>query len=86
MCGTAQTARPISRSLQRPNIPPLGARLVNYRPKYVAVGAFAPGRIARLWQPEEPMQQPAAVSAMENEGGPVASEPAAKKRSGTRKP
>ncbi len=58
---------------------------MNYRPKYVAVGAFAPGRIARLWQPEEPMQQPAAVSAMENEGGPVASEPAAKKRSGTRK-
>jgi hypothetical protein len=57
---------------------------MNYRPKYVAVGAFAPGRIARLWQPEEAAQQSPAASAMENEGGLVAQEPAGKP--GSRKP
>ena len=55
---------------------------MNYRPKYIAVGAFAPGRIARLWKPEEPDKQPPAVSAMENEGGPLKAEavPAPRRR------
>ena len=36
---------------------------MNYRPKYIAVGAFAPERVARLWRTDVPETQPAAAPA-----------------------